>query len=124
MILLDTNYLILALVPGSPESARIVEWLRAGEELCASSVSWYEFLCGPVDEAGIDAVRSILDDRILPFDSNQAALSARLFNATGRKRTLRVDAMIAAGAISARASIATNDEGFGALSAFGLKFSD
>ncbi|MFT5497246.1 MAG: hypothetical protein ACI9TH_002652, partial [Kiritimatiellia bacterium] len=32
MICLDTNYLILGLVPGSPEATRLLAWLDAGEQ--------------------------------------------------------------------------------------------
>jgi len=46
MILLDTNYLIGMLVRDSRESEEVVEWYRK-EDLCTSSVCWYEFLRGP-----------------------------------------------------------------------------
>jgi predicted nucleic acid-binding protein len=122
MILLDTNYLIRALVPGSAEAAAVFGWIDAQEDLCASSVCWYEFLCGPVDEEGAIVVRAILRDRILPFTGDQAAESSRLFNAVGRKRTLRVDAMIAAAAIVSNADLATaNLDDFSAFEPFGLR---
>jgi predicted nucleic acid-binding protein len=120
--LLDTNYLIRMLVKGSLESEKIISWIQTGEELCSSSVCWYEFLCGPVDEPGIHTVFSILDGRIIPFTSDQAQESARLFNATGRKRRLRVDAMIAAAAILSNATLATDNlEDFSAFEKEGLK---
>jgi predicted nucleic acid-binding protein len=109
VILLDTNYLIRALVKGSVEANEIIAWLHATEGLCTSTVAWYEFLCGPVDDEGIALVRSILDERILPFTADQAAESSRLYNATGRKRALRVDAMIAAAAIIGNAVLATDN---------------
>lgn len=109
MILLDTNYLIRTLVPDSPEANRVLEWYQAGSELCTSSVAWYEFLCGPVDDEGILIIKSILSERILPFTADMATESSRLFNATDRKRTLRVDAMIAAAAIVANAEFATDN---------------
>lgn len=122
MILLDTNYLIRALVEGSAEAGRVIGWLEAGEDLGSSAVSWYEFLCGPVDDGGIDAVLGILNDRILPFTADQAAESSRLFNAVGRRRSLRVDAMIAAAAIVANATLATdNARDFESFAPFGLK---
>lgn len=52
MILLDTEYLNRALVPDSIESERILGWFEAGEDLCTSSIAWYEFLCGPFDDVG------------------------------------------------------------------------
>lgn len=46
---------------------------------------------------------------LLPFDETNARIAAELFNNSGRRRTLRVDAMIAAAAIAADASLATNN---------------
>ncbi len=122
MILLDTNYLIRALVRDSVESERIVDWFQAGEDLCTSSIAWYEFLCGPVDDEGVLVVQSLLQERMLPYTTDQAIESARLFNATGRKRHLRVDAMIAAAAILANAELATGNTGhFAEFRKLGLK---
>jgi len=109
VILLDTNYLIRALVPGSSEIERITVWIEAGEELVTSAVSWYEFICGPVDEEGVFLVSSLLEERIIPFSKNQSIEAARLFNETGRKRNLRIDAMIAAAAIISDAALATEN---------------
>lgn len=47
MICLDTNYLILGLIPGSAESMALVSWAQRGERLVTPAVAWYEFLCGP-----------------------------------------------------------------------------
>lgn len=122
MILLDTNYLIRALVPGSIESGKIIDWFKAGIDLCTSSVAWYEFLCGPVDDEGVLTVQSLLRERVLPFTTDQAAESSRLFNATGRQRHLRVAAMIASAAIIANADLATgNIEHFLQFRNHGLK---
>ncbi len=108
MICLDTNYLILGLVPGSAESASLITWSQAGERLVTAMPAWYEFLCGPVTPAQILAMRSFLEE-IIPFDDAQASTAAHLFNAAGRKRGLRVDAMIASTAIIAGAVLATNN---------------
>jgi predicted nucleic acid-binding protein len=110
MILLDTNYLIKLLVQGSPEAEMIKVWYL-NEDLCTSAISWYEFVCGPVNDEGIMVVRSLLHDRILPFTADQATESVRLYNASGRKRNLRVDAMIAASAIVPNAELATGNIG-------------
>ena len=109
MILLDTNYLIRSLVPETPEALRIIDWIQIGEVLCTSGIAWYEFLCGPVNDEGIIVVYSVLEERVLPFTADQAAESARLFNKTGRKRNLRVDAMIASAAIITNAKLATEN---------------
>ena len=64
-----------------------------------SAVGWTEFLNGPADAPSVHLVDSFLDGRILPFEREDAALAARLFNVTGRKRGLRFDCMVAAGAL-------------------------
>jgi predicted nucleic acid-binding protein len=110
VILLDTNYLIRALVDGSSESERVIGWLNTEEELCTSAIAWYEFLSGPVDDEGVDVIRAVLQDRVLPFTADCAAEAARLYNSTGRIRRLRVDAMIAASAIMVGARLATENE--------------
>ena len=110
MILLDTNYLIRALVEGTREAMLVTTWLDRGEELCTSSIAWYEFLSGPVDEEAIYIIRSLVHDRVLPFVADMSVEAARLFNATGRVRRLRVDAMIAASAIITGAHLATENE--------------
>jgi predicted nucleic acid-binding protein len=109
MILLDTNYLIRMLVAGTAEAQRMHAWLENDTEFCTSSVAWYEFVCGPVDAEGVSLVQAILADRILPFSADQGSEAARLFNAVGRQRRLRVDAMIAACAIVANAELATGN---------------
>lgn len=121
MICLDTNYLILGLVPGSPESQDLIAWVQAGETLIAPMPAWYEFTCGPVTAVQINAIRAFLHD-LVPFDEPQALEAARLFNAAGRKRALRIDAMIAATAVVAGASLATNNRAdFNGFAAHGLK---
>ncbi|MFP3960345.1 MAG: type II toxin-antitoxin system VapC family toxin [Spirochaetaceae bacterium] len=109
VILLDTNYLIRLLVAGTEEARRVDAWQDEGETLCTGSISWYEFLSGPVDAEAIELVRSLIGGRILPFVDDTAAETARLFNAAGRVRRLRVDAMIAATALLARARLATEN---------------
>lgn len=121
MILLDTNYLIHILVSGSEEAERAMFWFET-TELCTSSVVWYEFLSGPVDDEGVEVIRALLRDRILPFNAAQAAESARLFEATGRMRWLRVSAMIAAATIISNVTLATEDvDGFKTFVPFGLR---
>ena len=122
MILLDTKYLIGALVQGAPEARRLLHWMEDQETLCTSAVVWYEFLCGPIDRDGVALMQSILQDRVIPFTAEQAVESARLYNACGRQRRLRVDAMIASAAIVADASLATsNIEDFRLFTGYGLR---
>ena len=121
MICLDTNYLIRCLEPGSEEADRITAWYRRGERLLAPTTAWYEFLCGPVTPEQEEAVRAFLAE-VIPFGEEQARAAAHLYNATGRRRHLRVDAMIAATALVAGASLATGNRGdFEPFLAHGLK---
>lgn len=110
MICLDTNYLILGLVPGSTESVELIGWAQSSVPLVTSSVAWYEFLCGPVSEQQVTVMQSFLA-QIIPFGETEGKEAANLFNSTGRRRALRVDAMIAATAIVAGAKLATNNRG-------------
>ncbi len=107
MICLDTSYLVRGLIAATAEAASLIKWIKKGEVLCASSIAWYEFACGPVDPEGLKLGRSLLAGGILPFDEMQADQAARLFNATGRLRRLRVDTIVAATALVAGASLAT-----------------
>lgn len=109
MICLDTNYLIRAVELGSQEAGRLHDWYRSGEKLVTSMPAWYEFICGPVTEEQEAVVRAFLSE-ILVFGETEAQASALLFNAVGRKRSLRVDAMIAGTAIAAQARLATNNK--------------
>jgi len=108
MILLDTNYLIGALVAGSDESKQILNWLERGEVLITAMPAWYEFLCGPVSELQAKAIQSVLNE-IVPLDEAQSREAARLFNRTGRRRALRIDALIASCAILKGALLATRN---------------
>ena len=109
MICLDTNYLIMGLVENSREAERLLAWSDAGERFCASTIVWYEFACGPVAPKQLSAMRGLMDE-LVPFDDAQAQEAARLFNAVGRPRQLRVDAMIAAAAMSRAVPLATSNQ--------------
>ncbi len=124
MILLDTNYLILGLVADSREAGQLTSWAGGGEELAAAAVVWYEFLSGPVNSRQVAAIAGLVRT-LIPFDDAQAETAARLWNAAGRRRTLRVDAMIAAAAIHAQATLATgNREDFEPFAALGLRLAE
>ncbi|MFW5727938.1 MAG: type II toxin-antitoxin system VapC family toxin [Spirochaetia bacterium] len=120
-ILLDTNYLIKALIPNSTEAEQIGSWIERKIDLITSSVCWYEFLCGPVDERAVEVMEMILQERIIPFTADQAQEAAKLYNRTGRKRSRRVDSMIAAAAIISNAALATdNNRDFSVFEELGL----
>jgi predicted nucleic acid-binding protein len=121
VICLDTNYLIKGVTAGTPEGGQLIAWTQAGEALITPMPAWYEFLCGPVTPAQISTMRSFLQE-IVVFDEPQAKEAARLFNAVKRKRSLRVDAMIAGTATAAGAPLATdNRSDFTLFSSHGLK---
>lgn len=108
MICLDTNYLILGLVSNSPENEQIRRWIADGTGLVVPAVVWFEFLCGPVDDRHVETMRAVVVD-IIVFDDVHARVAADLLNVGGRRRSSRVDAMIAATAIVANVPLATNN---------------
>jgi len=108
MILIDANFLIRALVPASPQDAKLREWLAAGEELGVSAVAWCEFLCGPVEPRLVDRAARIVPRRF-GFEDEEAALAATLFNQIGRRRGSLPDCMIAATAIKLAVPLATEN---------------
>ena len=120
MIHLDTSFLILALARGSREDQRLRAWLRAGEQLGIGAIGWAEFLCGPVGYAPLELAGRIVGEPAA-FTAADAALAARLFNDTGRRRGSLADCMIAATAIQAGASLATaNPRDFARFTGTGL----
>jgi predicted nucleic acid-binding protein len=108
VIVLDTSFLIRALARGSPQDARLREWLRDGEEFCMSAIAWTELLCGPIEPAAVELAGRVVPRRI-GFGEEDAALAARLFNDSGRRRGSLTDCMIAAGALRLGAPLATEN---------------
>ena len=106
MIHLDTSYLVRALVPGSPEDARLREWLAAETPLAISAVAWAEFLCGPLALDDLSLAAAVVGEAI-PLTADHAVRAAALFNAAGRKRGIFVDCLIASVAIDEDAELAT-----------------
>ncbi len=66
MIHLDTSFLIRALARHSLEDLKLREWLLGGISLGISSISWAEFLCGPVELRHVELAARIVQDRV-PF---------------------------------------------------------
>src|SRR5665647_3072173 len=95
MIHLDTNFLLASLMPSTPESRQVSQWLGAGETVSLSVIAWAEFLCGPVTPQQTALATAAFPDPValIPQD---AALAAELFNATGRRRGSLADCLIAA----------------------------
>ncbi len=121
MIHLDTSFLILALRPGSAEDGRLRTWNAAGEDIAVSAVAWAEFRCGPLSSPHLEAADRIVGPRI-DFTDGDAAMAARLFNASGRRRGSLPDCMIAAVALGRGARLATADQrDFHRFEALGLE---
>jgi len=110
VIHLDTSFLIHALRTGSPEAEAIEGALTSGESLGLSAIAWSEFCCGSptvsVTEEDRRQVAALVGQPVR-FGAEDALLAAELFNAGGRRRGSLPDAMIAAVAIRAGATLAT-----------------
>ena len=106
MIHLDTSFLIRALDLGAPEDRKLRGWLGEGQTLGMSTVAWAEFLCGPLARREIKLAATIIG-RHRKFTAEHAAIAARLFNNSGRRRGSLIDCMIAAAALADGAPIAT-----------------
>jgi predicted nucleic acid-binding protein len=108
MVHLDTNFLIDALVPGTPQETQLVAWLAAGETLGISTLAWGEFLCGPLSASAEALARRLFPnaDTLQRGDAEQAA---SFFNLTGRRPKSFADCCIAAVAIRAQATLATSN---------------
>ena len=97
-----------ALAAGTPQDTRLRGWLAKGEPLGMSTVAWAEFLCGPVEAAGIGLLDHIVTERA-PFGEGEAVLAAQLFNVSGQRRGSLADCMVAAAAIRAGVALATDN---------------
>lgn len=106
MIHLDTNYLVDALVPGSPADVQFTSWLSSGEPVAMSTVAWGEFLCGPVTPPAEAMARQTVT-QIEPLILADAERAAALFNQTGRRSRSFQNCMIAASGIRCGARLAT-----------------
>ena len=121
MIHLDTSFLIRALVAGSAQDQELRSWISDGEVLGMSAVAWAEFLCGPLRSSALELAADLIGPPT-EFTPGEAALAARLFNDSGRRRGALLDCMIAATALGEGAQIATvNVKDFRRFEPFGLR---
>jgi len=107
---LDTNALIALADPAGSVVRKTRELVLAGCLPAASSVAWHEFVRGPLMSDELLRVERVIGNRILSLDRGMAELAARLFNATGRRRSSSADCLIAACAIHTEASLLTADQ--------------
>jgi predicted nucleic acid-binding protein len=118
---LDTDFLIRSLLPGTPEDRLLKKWVRTRDPIAVSAIAWTEFLCGPLESAQTELLADVVGDPI-PYIGEDAALAARLFNRSGRRRGSLADCMIAATAIREDAVLATcNLADFRRLESHGLR---
>lgn len=106
MIHFDTNALI-ALPQWAREHHAVVRRVLDGEAVAVCAVVWYEYLLGPLADGEAELARAFVSGRIEPILEADAVLGTELFNAAGRRRTLKTDALIAASAIRAGADFVT-----------------
>lgn len=109
MIHLDANVLMRLSVPGSSAATRLRSWLTAGEILGTSSPAWFDYVSGPATPQEVAHVRAILLGGIADFSQAESELAADLFNLTGRKRSMKLDCMIAATALRNGGRLATSN---------------
>jgi predicted nucleic acid-binding protein len=106
MVHLDTNFVIMSLLAGTPQDAQLRSWLAAGEPLRVDAVVWTEFLCGPLTTEQRRSAEALFP-QIEPFLPADAARAAELFNLAGRRRGSLTDCMIAAVCLRQQARLAT-----------------
>ena len=107
MVHLDTNFLIEALRPNSPQQAQVLAWWSApNNDVNVSSVVWAEFFCGPLSPAQELTARTFFPapEPLLAID---AEMAAQLFNKSGRRSRTLADCLIAAVAVRCQARLAT-----------------
>jgi predicted nucleic acid-binding protein len=123
VIHLDTSFLIRALVPRSSHDRKLRKWLSEGASVGIGAIGWAEFLCGPVEPSQAALAARFLGEPI-SFTAEDAELSARLFNLSGRRRGSLVDCMVAPTALRLDATLATaNVSDFTRFQPAGLKLS-
>jgi predicted nucleic acid-binding protein len=108
VIHLDTSALVDALT-GTRRSARTLRRaIEDGERVQMSTLVLYEWLRGPRRTAELDDQEALFPrDSAIAFDSESAALAARLYARLPRARGREIDLAIAACAIAHGASLWT-----------------
>ena len=108
MIHLDTSTLVDALT-GTRRSAQVLRSaIEGGERVQMSTIVLYEWLRGPRQAAELDDQEALFPrDGAIAFDSESAAVAARLYARLPRARGREIDLAIAACAIAHGASLWT-----------------
>jgi predicted nucleic acid-binding protein len=122
MIILDTNYMVAMSDREKDANDAVMRWIKEGRGMATSAAAWMEFCTGPIDPVDWESMEWLLEDRILPFGRVEAELAARIYRVARCRCDDRMDTMIAATAIVAKASLATrNVRDFARFVPFGLK---
>ena len=92
---LDTDFLVFALSSSGEERKRLVQLAESEAEIQISAVAWYEFSRGPRTPEQLAVARSFfLEDGIIPFSGELAALAAEVFRNLGSPRRRAADVAI------------------------------
>lgn len=108
MIHLDTSTLVDALTGSRRSAPPLRRAIEAGERLQMSTIVLYEWLRGPRRAAELDDQEVLFPrEGAIAFDSESAAIAARLYAQLPRARGREIDLAIAACAIAHGASLWT-----------------
>ena len=114
MTFLDTSVLIDSLTGPRRSAPTLRRAIERGERILIPSLVLYEWLRGPRLPEEIAAQEALFPgEAAVPFGSQEAALSAKLYRSLRRPRGREIDLAIAACAISRQAELWTlNDADF------------
>jgi predicted nucleic acid-binding protein len=108
VIHLDTSTLVDALTGTRRSAAALRRAIEQGERLQMSTIVLYEWLRGPRRTAEIDDQEALFPrETAVPFDSESAAIAARLYSKVPRARGREIDLAIAACALAHGAALWT-----------------
>ena len=108
MIHLDTSTLVDALTGSRRSAPALRRAIEDGERVQMSTIVLYEWLRGPRRTAELDDQEALFPrEGTIVFDSESAAIAARLYTQLSRARGREIDLAIAACAIAHGASLWT-----------------
>ncbi|MGC9970935.1 MAG: type II toxin-antitoxin system VapC family toxin [Bryobacteraceae bacterium] len=108
MIVLDTSVLIDSLTGPKRSAPALRRAIERGERLQLPALVLYEWLRGPRLPEEVAAQEALFpSESAVPFGSQEAALSAKLYRTLRRPRGREIDLAIAACAISRQAELWT-----------------
>lgn len=111
MILLDTSILIESLSGRKSHAAALRGAIEMGERIGIPSLVLYEWLRGPRSPEEVAAQEALFPaESAVPFGSQEAGLSAKLYRTVRRPRGREIDLAIAACAIIREARLWTKNE--------------